>query len=289
MDKKIVIAIASAICAIILLVFLFVMNKKNTVTFEVSVGVELYKQTLKKGEHVIEPKDPTREGYTFVGWFDGNVKFNFDSEVNSDVKLVAKWEKKDTAKISIISTKTELKIDEEIKLDFKITPENAVEEKEVKWSSSNEKVATVDENGNVKALNIGTVDIIAEIDELKSTLTLIVTNKEEVKEDETKTETKNTSKNSNTNTNKKSNNNTKNTETKTDEKKEDVTYSYKWEDVGSVVGQMRLYIVSSKGEKVTGTVTLTSTDGDKISETIPATGKILNKNDIASVTNIKVK
>lgn len=43
-------------------------SKKYTVTFVDYDGTTLKEETVKKGSSVTEPNNPTREGYTFVGW-----------------------------------------------------------------------------------------------------------------------------------------------------------------------------------------------------------------------------
>lgn len=59
------------------------------------------------------------------------------------------------------------------KLAFKILPENA-SSKAVEWSSSDESVATVDQEGLIKALELGEVIITAKIDGIKSHCKLTV-------------------------------------------------------------------------------------------------------------------
>lgn len=53
--------------------------------FTTKIGID----TLYK---VIKPQELTKEGYTFLGWYIGNTKFNFDTQINSDITLFAKWE-----------------------------------------------------------------------------------------------------------------------------------------------------------------------------------------------------
>ncbi len=48
---------------------------------------------IEYGDKIKEPQTPIRDGYTFVGWYNGNEKYDFDKEVNGDIKLEAKWEK----------------------------------------------------------------------------------------------------------------------------------------------------------------------------------------------------
>ncbi len=63
-----------------------------------------------------------------------------------------------TNKVTISKTNVELKKGNTIKLTAKTEPEKA-NKKTVTWSSSNPSVATVDQNGNVKAINPGTATI----------------------------------------------------------------------------------------------------------------------------------
>ena len=43
-------------------------------------------------KHILEkPEDPTREGYTFAGWYLGDEKFDFDRKINENITLTAHW------------------------------------------------------------------------------------------------------------------------------------------------------------------------------------------------------
>ena len=63
-----------------------------TVTFKDGKTV-LEKQIVGKGQQAIKPNDPTKEGYTFQGWFkDGETEaYDFNTPVTSDFELTAKW------------------------------------------------------------------------------------------------------------------------------------------------------------------------------------------------------
>ena len=65
------------------------------------------------------------------------------------------------------------------KLTATVLPENAVNKKVV-WSSSDETIATVDQEGNVSAIKVGQADITAKVDgtNLSATCKVIVTEKE---------------------------------------------------------------------------------------------------------------
>ena len=65
--------------------------KKYTVTFNSSGGSAVSSQTVTEGGKVSKPSNPTRNGYTFVGWtLNGNI-YDFNSAVNNNITLVAKW------------------------------------------------------------------------------------------------------------------------------------------------------------------------------------------------------
>ena len=63
-----------------------------TVTFDDGVN-DPTTQIVTDGEKVAEPADPTRTGYTFVGWFaDGaDTAYDFDAAVTGNLTLTARW------------------------------------------------------------------------------------------------------------------------------------------------------------------------------------------------------
>lgn len=48
-------------------------------------------QTVQAKNKATQPDDPTREGYRFVGWYDGDKPFSFETEIVEDTALTAKW------------------------------------------------------------------------------------------------------------------------------------------------------------------------------------------------------
>ncbi|MFR7873040.1 S-layer homology domain-containing protein [Peptoniphilus sp. HMSC062D09] len=65
---------------------------KHTVTFKDGDTETLVK--VVENQKVPKPTDPTKEGYNFLGWYDGNTIFDFNTAITADKTLTAKWEAK---------------------------------------------------------------------------------------------------------------------------------------------------------------------------------------------------
>ena len=62
-----------------------------TVTFDADGGSAVASQVVPEGGKAISPTTPTKEGYTFAGWFVGETAYNFDAAVTANAALKAKW------------------------------------------------------------------------------------------------------------------------------------------------------------------------------------------------------
>ena len=67
-------------------------NDEFVINFNSLGGSNVESQTIKKGKKVTEPKDPTKEGYTFVEWQLNGKKFDFNKEITSNLTLTALWQ-----------------------------------------------------------------------------------------------------------------------------------------------------------------------------------------------------
>lgn len=67
--------------------------KKHTVAFDSGEGSRVDSQTVKEGDPVAKPDNPTREGYTFNGWLLGDAPYDFTQPVMQDLTLTASWVK----------------------------------------------------------------------------------------------------------------------------------------------------------------------------------------------------
>ena len=62
-----------------------------TVTFQSEGGSEVASQ-IRANTPAARPADPTKEGYTFIGWYNGEEKWNFADAVTEALTLTAKWQ-----------------------------------------------------------------------------------------------------------------------------------------------------------------------------------------------------
>ena len=67
----------------------------ETVTFNSDGGTPVEEAKVLRGQKVAKPTDdPTKSGYTFIGWEDADGAYDFSKPVIAQLPLTAKWEKK---------------------------------------------------------------------------------------------------------------------------------------------------------------------------------------------------
>ena len=76
--------------------------------------------------------------------------------------------------IEIDISNFDLEIGKTEKLNIICNPENTTDNINIEWSSSNEKVATIDQNGNIEALSVGTTVITAKVGEKTASVEVTV-------------------------------------------------------------------------------------------------------------------
>ena len=103
-------------------------EKYYTVTFDVDGEKESV--SVKEGEKASEKEAPQKEGYTFLGWYLEDQKYDFETPVNTDITLCAKWEKNETPTpdpLPDIDPKPEPKPDPDPTPDPKPTPSETIQ------------------------------------------------------------------------------------------------------------------------------------------------------------------
>lgn len=211
-----------------------------TISFDTLGGEALEQLQIFEGEIVSEIPVPSKEGYTFIGWYYQNQEFDFTKPISQDIILVAKWEKNTT---SVMSTSYVVSFDTDGGSSINsqtikegglvLMPQNPTKEGFAfdGWYYNNEEF-------DFKTKITNNITLVAKWVEAPS---------------------------------------------------KDSTISYVLEDVsGSVVGQAKLYITFN-GEKVSGTLDITSISGKTKTVDIPKEGYEIQKNVIASISNIQVR
>lgn len=65
-----------------------------TIKFILDEGMpEIDDLIVPQGEKIVKPRDPLKEGYTFIGWYLNDVLFDFKEAINEDITLKARFEK----------------------------------------------------------------------------------------------------------------------------------------------------------------------------------------------------
>ena len=113
-----------------------------TVSFNTDGGSEVTPIQALSGTTIKESDitNPTKEGYTFAGWYIGEKKYDFTKKVTSNLTLTAKWLEGENVLVSEEETKTEVKEEtkeESVKEDTKKDTSKA-EKKETSQNTSNE-------------------------------------------------------------------------------------------------------------------------------------------------------
>ena len=65
-----------------------------TVKFETNGGSAIADKTVDKGDKITKPASPTKEGYTFAGWYSDKEltqEYDFGKDVTGNITLYAKW------------------------------------------------------------------------------------------------------------------------------------------------------------------------------------------------------
>lgn len=62
------------------------------VEFDSKGGSSVATQYVVYGNKATEPTDPTKTGFIFKGWYIGEEEFDFDTEIDNNLVLIAVWE-----------------------------------------------------------------------------------------------------------------------------------------------------------------------------------------------------
>ena len=127
--------------------------KEYTVTFV--VGDEETKVKVTEGEKVSKPVNPVKDGYNFIGWYQGDALYEFNTIIKEDITLTAKFEVKVIMPEKIVISGSDRGyVGYEEQYTATVYPEGASQE--VEWISLDEKLLTVDPvTGTVSFIKTG--------------------------------------------------------------------------------------------------------------------------------------
>jgi uncharacterized repeat protein (TIGR02543 family) len=173
-----------------------------TVSFDTAGGSTVSSIEVEEGQTATKPTDPTRDGYTFAGWYNGDTEYTFTQKVTANITLTAKWTENSTsdkdntttpttpdttdtdkdnsdgsqttiedttASLTLGKSKVTLTVGNSYTV--KATTKNTTGS--VTWTSSDESIATV-KNGKITAVAAGTATITASINGISKTVKVTV-------------------------------------------------------------------------------------------------------------------
>ncbi len=76
----------------------------NKIIFDSNGGTFVPTQYITNGNLILKPDDPTKNGYKFLGWYYNDQLWDFETIVNGEMTLVAKWGDLDLTKIKNVNT-----------------------------------------------------------------------------------------------------------------------------------------------------------------------------------------
>ena len=171
------------------------------VSFNTNGGSIVDNIIIEEGKTITAPKDPTRTGFTFAGWYLGTTKYDFETPINRNMTLVAKWNKVNNGGNSQggssqggSSQQTEPIVENEIlgvSINFltinlmvgdsktvvaKVSYQGNIDTS-VTWTSANSSIATV-KDGVITGIKSGSTVITATAGNKSSSVNVIVKDKQ---------------------------------------------------------------------------------------------------------------
>lgn len=122
------------------------------VTFDSDGGSDVPKQVVLKYGTATEPTAPTKAGYSFEGWYNGDIKYDFSEVVTENITLTARW--KDIEKPVITGLENGKTYCE--KVEFEVSDNDGIAS-----VKAGDEVLTAGTNGKYTlAAGVGTVTVV---------------------------------------------------------------------------------------------------------------------------------
>jgi len=96
-----------------------------SVQFDSKEGTTVGSKSIEYGNPVVRPADPTKEGYTFAGWYLDEMLYDFTTPVTDDITLTAKWNKNGEAVTVTPTISVEITVDQNSQTTICVPAEDA--------------------------------------------------------------------------------------------------------------------------------------------------------------------
>ncbi|MCR5646939.1 MAG: InlB B-repeat-containing protein [Acholeplasmatales bacterium] len=96
--------------------------KEYIVSFDTDGDIK--SSTVLENGLVEEPLAPTKNKYTFLGWYLGDTKFDFNTKITSDITLHAKWRSNSAITLNRLGSSETYDVETEFKASYFINPSN---------------------------------------------------------------------------------------------------------------------------------------------------------------------
>ena len=94
-NKKLIIMLIFVVICIVTLFIILPKEKEYSISFNSDGGSNVEQLKVKEGQKIEITKNPTKEGYNFIGWALNGKTFDFSQGIKKDTTLVAVWKKID--------------------------------------------------------------------------------------------------------------------------------------------------------------------------------------------------
>lgn len=155
-------------------------NKKNIYLTREGYNIPENQEWIVEGKDVTYDQNTTYEDYSY-SYYDliknaTEVKDEDGKVTHYELKLKANWKAKEDGKVTLSSTTLNIEKGKTETLTATIEPADVLD-KTITWTSSDEKIATVDENGTVTAVGAGEATITARVGIIEATCKVTVKEK----------------------------------------------------------------------------------------------------------------